>query len=115
MEGSLSSSGSVRRMASTRRPDPLVSPTVSYLVATQSTAQNVQTPATDATRRHPPVMPFNSNPVSSMNPTPHSQPHAESAVRQRYGAAAQATEPGLCCPVQYDRRFLEIIPAEVID
>jgi arsenite methyltransferase len=50
-----------------------------------------------------------------MNPTPHSQPHAESAVRQRYGAAAHATEPALCCPVQYDLRFLEIIPAEVIE
>jgi hypothetical protein len=42
-EGSLWPSGSVRRMASTRRPDPLVSPTVSYLFATQSTAHNVQT------------------------------------------------------------------------
>jgi hypothetical protein len=35
-EGSLSPSGSVRRMASTRRPAPLISPTVSHLFATRS-------------------------------------------------------------------------------
>jgi arsenite methyltransferase len=50
-----------------------------------------------------------------MNPTPHFQPHAESVVRQRYSAAAQASEPALCCPVQYDPRFLKIIPPEVIE
>jgi SAM-dependent methyltransferase len=40
---------------------------------------------------------------------------AESAVKQRYAAAAKAPEAALCCPVDYDRRFLEIIPAEVIE
>jgi ubiquinone/menaquinone biosynthesis C-methylase UbiE len=39
----------------------------------------------------------------------------ESAVRERYAAAAQASEPALCCPIDYDRRLLEIIPAEVIE
>src|SRR5436190_2246301 len=39
----------------------------------------------------------------------------ESAVRQRYGGAAQATEAALCCPVSYDRRYLEAIPNEVLE
>ena len=38
----------------------------------------------------------------------------ERTVQQRYAAAAKAPEAALCCPVEYDRRFLEIIPAEVI-
>jgi ubiquinone/menaquinone biosynthesis C-methylase UbiE len=37
------------------------------------------------------------------------------AVRSRYSAAAQQREPQLCCPVDYDRRYLEAIPQEVID
>jgi arsenite methyltransferase len=49
-----------------------------------------------------------------MNPTQPRQTRSESAVRQRYGAAAQTTEPALCCPVQYNPRHLEIIPPEVI-
>lgn len=40
---------------------------------------------------------------------------AETAVKQRYAAAAAAPEAALCCPVDYDRRYLEIIPAEVIE
>jgi SAM-dependent methyltransferase len=40
---------------------------------------------------------------------------AESAVRQRYAAAAQQREAALCCPINYDRRYLEAIPAEVIE
>ncbi|HYR59073.1 MAG TPA: methyltransferase domain-containing protein [Chthoniobacteraceae bacterium] len=39
----------------------------------------------------------------------------ESAVKQRYSGAAQAREAALCCPVEYDRRYLEIIPDEVIE
>jgi hypothetical protein len=35
----------------------------------------------------------------------------ESSVKQRYADAAQAREPALCCPVDYDRRYLEVIPA----
>jgi len=41
--------------------------------------------------------------------------NAESAVKNRYAGAAKALEPALCCPVQYDRHYLEIIPAEVIE
>lgn len=43
------------------------------------------------------------------------QLNAESAVKERYAAAAKAREAALCCPVDYDRRFLEILPAEVIE
>ncbi len=39
----------------------------------------------------------------------------EAAVRDRYSAAAEAREAALCCPVDYDPRYLEIIPAEVIE
>lgn len=39
----------------------------------------------------------------------------ESAVRDRYGAASQAKEEALCCPVEYDPQFLKILPAEIIE
>ena len=39
----------------------------------------------------------------------------ETAVQGRYAQAAQAQAPALCCPVDYDPRYLEIIPDEVID
>ena len=38
----------------------------------------------------------------------------ESAVKHRYTAAARASEPALCCAVDYDERFLKVIPDEVI-
>jgi len=41
--------------------------------------------------------------------------NAERSVQHRYAAAARAPEAALCCPVEYDRRFLEVIPAEVIE
>ena len=37
------------------------------------------------------------------------------SVSERYGAAAQAVEEALCCPVDYDPKFLKIIPQEVLD
>src|SRR5438477_11578279 len=40
---------------------------------------------------------------------------AEKAVRDRYAAAAKVKERGLCCPVNYYRRYLERIPAEIIE
>ena len=43
------------------------------------------------------------------------QSDAEVAVKDRYGAAARAQEPRLCCPVDYDPRYLEAIPDEVIE
>jgi SAM-dependent methyltransferase len=39
----------------------------------------------------------------------------EEAVRARYAAAARAREAALCCPVEYDPRYLEAIPAEVLE
>jgi ubiquinone/menaquinone biosynthesis C-methylase UbiE len=41
--------------------------------------------------------------------------NAESAVRQRYAAGAQAQEAKLCCPVDYNTEYLKVIPQEVID
>ena len=40
---------------------------------------------------------------------------AESAVQERYSAAAKASEPALCCAVDYDPKYLKIIPQEVIE
>lgn len=39
----------------------------------------------------------------------------EMAVSARYGAAAKSVEPELCCPVEYDPKYLEILPAEIIE
>ena len=39
----------------------------------------------------------------------------ETVVRDRYANAAQAKEDSLCCAVDYDARFLEAIPDEVIE
>ncbi|MFO0689040.1 MAG: methyltransferase domain-containing protein [Myxococcota bacterium] len=40
---------------------------------------------------------------------------AEAATRQRYAEAARVKEAALCCPVDYDPRFLDVIPKEVIE
>ena len=40
--------------------------------------------------------------------------NSESAVRQRYAAAARAPLAALCCAVDYEREHLKIIPDEVI-
>ena len=40
---------------------------------------------------------------------------SESSVRERYAAGAQQREASLCCPVDYDKQYLEIIPDEVIE
>ena len=42
-------------------------------------------------------------------------PTAETATRDRYAAAAHASEAALCCPVDYDPQYLKVIPAEVIE
>jgi len=44
-----------------------------------------------------------------------STPDVEQAVAERYSAGAQAVEAALCCPVDYDPRFLSVIPQEVLD
>ena len=37
------------------------------------------------------------------------------AVRERYSEGATTATPELCCPVDYDAQYLEVIPQEVID
>lgn len=48
---------------------------------------------------------------------PRRQPlmDSEQAVRARYSEAARKKEPALCCPVTYDPRALELIPAEIVE
>lgn len=39
----------------------------------------------------------------------------EHTVKNRYANAAKAPESALCCPVDYDRKYLKAIPQEVIE
>ncbi len=39
----------------------------------------------------------------------------ESSVRARYSEAARVVEAALCCPIAYDPKYLEALPAEVIE
>ena len=39
----------------------------------------------------------------------------ETAVQDRYAAAARAQAAALCCPVDYDPQYLQVIPDEVIE
>ena len=39
----------------------------------------------------------------------------ESAVKERYAAGADIQEEALCCPVEYNPKYLDIIPEEVIE
>ncbi len=50
--------------------------------------------------------------ISKEEPNPLSSDHA---VRERYSAAAVAKQPELCCPVDYDKRYLDVIPQEIIE
>lgn len=38
-----------------------------------------------------------------------------SSVEKRYADAAKQPEAALCCPVEYDRKYLEVIPEEVVE
>ncbi|MBW2286298.1 MAG: methyltransferase domain-containing protein [Deltaproteobacteria bacterium] len=49
------------------------------------------------------------------NPTSREGIPSDQAVRTRYTAAARTREAALCCPVEYDARYLDAIPAEVIE
>jgi SAM-dependent methyltransferase len=44
-----------------------------------------------------------------------SQQLVESAVHERYAAAAQRVEPALCCPVEYAGDYLAVVPPEIIE
>ena len=39
----------------------------------------------------------------------------EKIVKERYAQGAQALEAELCCPTDYDPRYLEVIPTEVLE
>jgi arsenite methyltransferase len=39
----------------------------------------------------------------------------EESVRERYSQGAQQREESLCCPVDYDRRLLDLLPREIIE
>lgn len=41
--------------------------------------------------------------------------NVEKAVRERYESGAQAAEAALCCPVEYDTKYFEVIPQEIIE
>ena len=41
--------------------------------------------------------------------------YVESAVKEAYAAGAERRIGELCCPVEYDPRYLEVIPEEVIE
>ena len=43
------------------------------------------------------------------------QMNPEQAVRERYSQAAAAREQALCCPVDYDPQYLEVIPEEILE
>lgn len=45
----------------------------------------------------------------------NSSPTVRSSVESRYAGAAKAPEAALCCPVNYDPKWLEAIPDEVIE
>lgn len=41
--------------------------------------------------------------------------HVEAAVKARYSDAAQNKVEALCCPVDYDRQYLAVIPKEILE
>ncbi|MCA9146044.1 MAG: methyltransferase domain-containing protein [Planctomycetales bacterium] len=41
--------------------------------------------------------------------------NVEQAVRERYSAASKEQVPALCCPVNYEKQYLEVLPQELID
>ena len=40
---------------------------------------------------------------------------SEQSVYSRYAAGAQSVEAALCCPVEYDTNYLQVIPDEIIE
>ncbi len=54
--------------------------------------------------------------MTSKPATPASESREiEAAVRERYTIAALERESSLCCPVDYDPRYLEVIPQAVLE
>ena len=42
-------------------------------------------------------------------------PDVERVVAERYSVGAIQREADLCCPVEYDPQYLEVIPVEILD
>ena len=42
-------------------------------------------------------------------------PNVEHAVKERYSQAASAREDALCCPVEYEARYLDVLPKELLE
>lgn len=41
--------------------------------------------------------------------------NVEQAVKERYSAASEKQEAALCCPVNYEARYLEVLPQDLIE
>lgn len=41
--------------------------------------------------------------------------NVETAVANRYSAASKQSQPALCCPIDYDAKYLEVLPRELIE
>jgi arsenite methyltransferase len=54
-------------------------------------------------------------PLANLNTVNGEPLNVEAAVRERYSAASRQKTPELCCPVQYDRRYLDVLPPELIE
>ena len=39
----------------------------------------------------------------------------EQEVLERYGKGAEAFEPELCCPIDYEAEYLDLLPKEIIE
>ena len=53
--------------------------------------------------------------IHSIEPKISRKLNVEEAVKQRYSSASQSVQPSLCCPVDYDARYLEVLPKELIE
>ena len=53
--------------------------------------------------------------VESNSKRPAQKIDVEHVVRQRYSAASQAAQPSLCCPIDYEKKYLEVLPEELIE
>jgi arsenite methyltransferase len=66
---------------------------------------------------HPPSPPLGENKPAQVRRTRDTQSieSVEQIVSNSYAAAAGEREQALCCPVDYDARYLKVIPQEVIE
>jgi len=60
-------------------------------------------------------MPGSSHKETETSPRENALDSVEHEILRRYGNGAESVEPELCCPVDYDPRFLEVIPSEIIE